>query len=271
MLVINQALLSSTAKARVSDLAKVGDPREFWTQALAIAAGSAAPSRTIGFQTGDYEGLTVCLVELITAFGGDVGADPALTRPENRDALYDLRKALPEDTFRAPLTGSGDEAATVEAVQQNQVAVARLWPAQCHGLTTGPPPDEDRPSEYVIVPVPGGVLGGQVAVISAETANHGAAQELAGFLAQALSQLQLFTAAGYVPTLSPVHAVTSVGAELRSMGSQLDRAALRPSLRDYTAWSTQFSRVVRGYLLYRTEDIGLDVSQPLARFARPGA
>lgn len=267
MLVINQALLGRAGRDRAAALAKVADPRQFWIEANEIAAGSAAPTRTILLQTGDYEGMTVCLVELIRAFGGDVGSDPALSTSRNRDALYDLRQAVPEATFQRPAKGLGDEGATVAAVQQNAVAVARLWPAQCHGLTAGPPPDEARPSEYLIIPVPGGVLGGQVAAIAAESPDSGAAEELAGFLAQPLSQLQLFSAAGYVPTLSPVYAVTSVRDELRSLGSQLDRAALRPSLRAYTAWSTQFSVLVRSYLLYRTEDIALDVSQPLARFA----
>jgi ABC-type glycerol-3-phosphate transport system substrate-binding protein len=267
MLVINQALLTSAGRARAADLTKVASPREFWLQAEALAAGSRAPVTTIRLQSGAYEGMTVCLVELICAFGGDVGSDPGLTSTRNRRALFDLRQLIRDATFELPAEGLGDEEATVEAVQDNTVAVARLWPAQCHGLTAGPPRDEARPSEYLIIPVPGGVLGGQVAAIAAESPDSGAAEELAGFLAQPLSQLQLFSAAGYVPTLSPLYTVTSVRAELRSLGSQLDRASLRPSLRDYTAWSERFSQVVRAYLRHQSDDIALDVSQPLVRFS----
>jgi ABC-type glycerol-3-phosphate transport system substrate-binding protein len=211
--------------------------------------------------------MTVCLVELICAFGGDVSSDPALTSSRNRRALNELRTVFPKETFLPPANGKGDEDATVEAVQRNAVAVARLWPAQCHGLTSGPPADEARASEYLIVPVPGGVLGGQVAAIAAESPNGGAAEEAAGFLAQPMSQLQLFSAAGYVPTLAQVHAVTSVQDELRSLGEQLDRAALRPSLRAYTTWSAQFTSTVRSYLLHATNDLSTEVSRPLAPFA----
>jgi ABC-type glycerol-3-phosphate transport system substrate-binding protein len=272
MLVINRALLGTEARERAGVLATVVDPRAFWSEASAIAEiDNAATARTVLLQTGDYEGMTVCLVELICAFGGDVASDPALRTTRNQDALADLRKAIPSRTFELPANGKGDEDATVAALQQNTVAVARLWPAQCHGLTAGPPADETKASDFLIIPVPGGVLGGQVTALTAESSNSGAAEEAARFLAQPLSQLQLFTAAGYVPTLAPVHVVTSVQDELRDLGAQLDRAKLRPSLRAYTTWSTQFSLAVRNYLLGLTQDIAAEVSQPLSRFASPDA
>jgi ABC-type glycerol-3-phosphate transport system substrate-binding protein len=268
MLVINRALLGSAVQRRAAALANVTDPKAFWTEASAIAAlATGASARTILLQNGDYEGMTVCLVELICAFGGDVSSDPALTSSRNRKALNELRTVFPKETFLPPANGKGDEEATVAALQQNAVAVARLWPAQCHGLTSGPPADEAKASEYLIIPVPGGVLGGQVAAIAAASPNSGAAEEAASFLAQPMSQLQLFSAAGYVPTLAQVHSVTSVKDELRSLGEQLDRAALRPSLRAYTPWSTQFTAAVRSYLLHTTNDLRTDVTRTLTPFA----
>ncbi len=269
MLVINQALLRGSWKARALELATVTDPKEFWTSASAIATNTTGNvARTVLLQTGQYEGMTVCLSELIGAFGGDVGSDPALTTSRNRDALYDLRQAIPRGTFQVPANGRGDEDATVAAMQANTAAVARLWPAQCHKLTAGPPPDEARASEYLLIPVPGGVLGGQVIAMAAQSRNSGAAEEVAGFLAQPLSQLQLFSAAGYVPTLAPVHAVTSVHQELRDLGRHLQRATLRPALRDYTTWSARFSTVVRNYLVHQSSDIPTEVSRPLSEVAR---
>jgi multiple sugar transport system substrate-binding protein len=267
LLVINLSLLPAPARRRASALADVNDPQAFWTEARAIAAAATRGSRTVRLQTADYEGLTVCLVELICAFGGDVAEDPSLGSPKNQEALRGVRSVYGKETLMTPGGSQGDEAATVAAVAQGETAVARLWPAQTHGLTSATPADEDGAAEYVIVPVPGGVLGGQVLALATHTSNRPDAELIAEHLAQPLAQLQLFTAAGYVPTLRPVHAVTAVNAELRQLGSRLESARLRPTLVEYAQWSATFRTVVRNYLLRATDDLDGAVTQPLADFS----
>jgi ABC-type glycerol-3-phosphate transport system substrate-binding protein len=277
MLVVNPSLLAAADVAALPKLKGTSNPVEFWALAQAMAArGRGAPStRRIMIQAGDYEGMTVSLVELIAAFGGRIDNDPTLQKEETRNALQKVKSAFPPALFALP-ADDGDEDATSAAVQGNQVAFARLWPAQCHKLTTGVSRHESGASQYEVIPIPRGVLGGQVLALSAGSKDSKTATVLTQHLAQPLSQLQLFHGGGYVPTLRPIHVDAQVNAELKGLGqpaggdpSYLDRAALRPSLRKYFSWSQQFRTSVRAYLLSASanpSDIESMITKPLRSF-----
>jgi ABC-type glycerol-3-phosphate transport system substrate-binding protein len=269
MLVVDVSLLADADRRALTSLTEQPDPATFWSTAASMAKRSVGrpETRKILLQTGNYEGMTVCLVELIRAFGGNVSADPTLTDVRNRSALQALRTTFGSQTFTLP-ADKGDEAATLSAVQHHQTAFARLWPAQCHDLTTGSVSDEANTVQYQTIPVPGGVLGGQVLAVGGWSTNSQESAQLANYLSQPLSQLQLFHDGGYVPTLRQIHADRQVVSELKGLGDRLGSATVRPSLANYTGWSQQFRTSVRSYLVGGTDDVARDITGPLREFVR---
>lgn len=285
MLVIDLSTLPETAVPQVDALQGIRQPREFWTKAAAIARSAPARKNTLLLEAGDYEGLTVCLVELIHAFGGDVDHDPTLATQHNRDALLAVWQALPRSTFQLP-PGNGDEPAVQSAVQDHRTACARLWPVQCINLTSGEPrttsgkPVTEESRGYRIMPIPGGVLGGQVLALAKQSSNEVAAERLARYLAQPLSQLQLFHNGGYVPTLTELYLDLQVHDRLGDLTHDPDldltryltTAVHRPAVNDYVGWSNQFRNAVRAFLLDRTGNSSLAaITTQLAKYTHASA
>jgi hypothetical protein len=131
------------------------------------------------------------------------------------------------------------------------VAVARLWPSQCRNLTErDPQADESSGATYSVVPIPGGVLGGQVMVVGSQSGRRAQAQELAQYLAGAASQLQLNYNGGYVPTLGELYRDGQLSGALYTVTApHIDACVRRPSTRDYAKWSEDWRREARAYLL----------------------
>jgi multiple sugar transport system substrate-binding protein len=151
-------------------------------------------------------------------------------------------------------------------VERHETVFARLWPAQCHTLTTGDLTDESTAAQFAVIPIPGGVLGGQVLAVTKTSPDRRQSQDLANYLSQPLSQLQLFHDGGYVPTLRQLHADRQVVTELKGLGGHLGQATVRPALAHYTGWSRQFRSSVRAYLLHQSDDIPRDITTPLSPF-----
>lgn len=234
----DQGLLRDLGKQRGSD---------FWRTALDLAKRSTGPegSRRLLLQHGEYEGFTACLTELIAAFG-PAGAAP--DGPAAHDALDRIRKVFPAAMFQ--LTGPGDEEATFTALQDRKVVAARLWPAQCRSLTRDIPEQESGAPTYTFVPIPGGVLGGQVVAVGRRSTMRGHSHGLAEYLAQAASQLSLHYNGGYVPTLAELFLDDRLRRDLYDVGAeQIEGCVLRPSRADYAKWSDKFREDARLSLL----------------------
>jgi len=245
-----------------------GRPRDFWLRAQAWVSGVQGPpqSRRILVQAARYEGMTVSLVELLDAFGGDVKADPTLETAAGRQALEAVRRQFPPTLFALPPDGQGDEGATLTAVQEHRAAFARLWPSQWRQLLAGIATEEGGTTPYAAVPIPGGVLGGQVVAVARNSRSRNAATDLAMYLARGQSQSQLFHVGGYVPTLSPFFAESGVRAELPGLASALNGAVQRPYIRRYRDWSGEFVDRVRPYLLGQDVDVGTGITQVLRQY-----
>ena len=254
----------------VRELQKIGRPSDFWLRVQTYVKTVIGPeeSKRILVQAGPYEGMTVSLVELLNAFGADVKADPTLETPASRQALDSVRRQFPPTLFSLPAEGAGDEGATLAAVQEHRAAFARLWPSQWRQLLAGTATEEGASTSYVAVPIPRGVLGGQVVAVARPSRARDAATDLAMFLARGQSQSQLFHVGGYVPTLSPFFAESGVHAQLPGLTSALNSAVQRPYIRRYGAWSTAFRERVRPYLLGQDVDVSTTITQVLERFVK---
>jgi hypothetical protein len=252
MLVADRSLFTARALSELETLKGQTDPQKFWTAAAGLAQNSSGPpeSRKILFQTGDYEGLTVCLVELISAFHGGftTRADLTMTSGRNEQALTDVKRFFAE--WLSLSEGSGDAAAALAAAQQHRAAFVRLWPSQTRNLNAQSGRSEAAGDAYLRIPIPRGVLGGQVLAMSASAAGRGAVQALAIYLSEQSSQLQLATVGGYVPTLSQMYKILSIQTALAGVSpTQLSQAVVRPSLPNYVGWSQELRTSVRNVLL----------------------
>lgn len=243
---------SRIARADQPRLRTLGQLRgsDFWLAALELARNSSGPpeSRRLLLQNGEYEGFSACLTELIAAFGtgGPPGAVPDGTVP--RTVLDRIREHFLASSFR--LAGRGDEEATFNALQDQQVVAARLWPSQCRSLAQDVPKQEAGAPNYTFVPIPGGVLGGQVVAVGRRSTMREQSQELAEYLAAAASQLRLNYNGGYVPTLAELYVDDQLRRELYDVGAeQIEGCVLRPSRPDYADWSDDFREKTRSYLL----------------------
>ncbi len=221
---------------------------EFWTTALQLAQRSTGeqPTRRLLLQNGEYEGFTACLTELVAAFGPPGGAFPAGAELDAR--LAEIAGVFGRDPFE--LAGDGDEDATLTALQKREAVAARLWPSQCHSLTAATPGRESGAPTYTFVPIPGGVLGGQVIAAGRQSPVREQAQELAVHLAEAASQVQLHYNGGYVPTLAELYGDEKLRDALYGVGAeQIGRCVRRPVRTDYLTWSDEFRERARTVLL----------------------
>lgn len=272
LLVIDLTLFPQMARTgMVGELQKLrnaGRPADFWLRVQTYVKTVIGPpvSRRILVQTGPYEGMTVSLVELLNAFGADLMADPTLRTAAGRRALDTVRRQFPPAMFSLPAEGAGDETATLTAVRAHRAAFARLWPSQWLELVVGTAAEEGGAASYAAVPIPRGVLGGQVVAVARNSHARNAATDLATFLARGQSQSQLFHVGGYVPTLSPFFADSGVRAQLPGLASALNSAVQRPYIRRYGAWSTAFREQVRPYLLGQDVDVSTTITQVLRGF-----
>ncbi|GLY13368.1 extracellular solute-binding protein [Kineosporia rhizophila] len=274
LLVIDLTLFPPKERRSVVDrlvrLEQTAQAAEFWLTAQRFADASVGPmeTRRILLQAGPYEGLTVSLVELIHAFGGDVRADPTLATPAGRAALNQLKQRFPTEQMFALPTGNdeGDENGTLVAVQEHRAAFARLWPSQYRQLLTETVAEESGGRAYAAVRIPGGVLGGQVVALAHNATAPRAALEVATFLARGQGQSQLFHVGGYVPTLGPVFFENTVKAQLEGMPAALGTAVSRPSIRRYAPWSSAFREQVRLFLLGRPIDVETAITGNLKTF-----
>ncbi|GIF01663.1 hypothetical protein [Paractinoplanes rishiriensis] len=205
---------------------------EFWTTALDLVtrANGPAGTRRILLQTGPYEGFTACLTELVAAFG----------------TLDPIKRIFPRGTFDL---GGGTEKTTFDALEEDRAVAARLWPSQCRDLTRHLPAAEAGAAIYEFVPIPGGVLGGQVIAVGKRSPLADSARELAVHLAGAASQWQLNYNAGYVPTIAEMYADEQLRTELYGIDDgHLDACTLRPQRADYEDWSSRFREETRNRL-----------------------
>ncbi|MCD5313223.1 extracellular solute-binding protein [Kineosporia babensis] len=268
LLVIDLSLFPVADREQVHsqlwNLRKAGQPAEFWSRAQELT-GLARSGRRILIQAGLYEGMTVSLVELIHAFGGDVKNDPTLRTQAGRDALERLKGTFPPDMFRVP-TGDGDETDTLGTMREHGAAFARLWPSQVRQLLLDSAKAERGSEVYTSVPIPGGVLGGQVAAVAQESTARDAAVDLAIFLAGGQSQSQLFHVGGYVPTLRPNFFEATVQTQLAELPAVLSSAVQRPYIRRYGNWSSTFRERVREYLTGPPGDVETLITRHLQPF-----
>ena len=269
VLVVDTSLLAAGDRNLVTALAKQTTAKDFWLAAYRLSQRSTGGPGTkrLLIQSGNNESLTVCLVELIHAFNGNVGTNPDLSSAANHQALHNLRAAFPPAFFAAS-PDTEQEPATKATMAAHGAVVGRLWPAFTRDLTAGQVTSsaEYAGNRYQLIPIPGGVLGGQVLAVAADSHSKAGAQKLATYLSQPLSQLQLFSAGNYVPTLKQIHDVAYVRAGLSGVKDHIDTAVRRPSLPGYFDWSAQFRQSVSAYLRGQTDDIDGTIVKPLSAF-----
>jgi ABC-type glycerol-3-phosphate transport system substrate-binding protein len=235
--------------SRVTDqkaLAGLGRRRgsDFWIAALALS------QNRLLLQNGEYEGFTACLIELIAAFGK--GGQPGTLPGEDalKGILDQIKQHFPAVLFDPD--GTGDEEATFNAFQDGRAVAARMWPSQCHNLTRRVPGREAGAASYTVVPIPGGVLGGQVIAVGKHSAMRRESWDLAVYLAGAASQLQLNYNGGYVPTIGELYLDDQLRNDLYGIDDkQIDASTRRPVRTDYLQWSDKFREETRNYLLSR--------------------
>jgi multiple sugar transport system substrate-binding protein len=233
--VTDQKALAGLGKRRGSD---------FWTAALALSHNQLL------LQNGEYEGFTACLTELIAAFG--TGGQPGVLPDGDalKGVLDQIKQHFPAALFDPD--GTGDEEATFNAFQDRKAVAARMWPSQCHNLTRQIPGAEASAASYTVVPIPGGVLGGQVIAVGKDSAMRPESLELAVYLAEAASQLQLNYNGGYVPTIGELYLDDQLRNDLYGVDDkQIDTSTRRPVRTDYLQWSDTFREDTRNYLLSR--------------------
>jgi len=222
---------------RLADLSGV----EFWKSALELVrkATGAEKSKRLLLQTGQYEGFTACLTELIAAFGSDTQLDRTLNL---------IKTTFPEGTFEAD--GAGDENAALTALQNREAVAARLWPSYCRELTGLGSGSEADAATYAFVPIPKGALGGQVIAVGKRSTLAEESLELATHLAQAASQWQLNLGGGYVPTIAELYADSQLRDVLYGVREEhIGACTLRPKHVDYQQWSNGFREDARRRLI----------------------
>lgn len=236
--------------SRVTDrkaLAGLGKRRgsDFWIAALALA------QNRLLLQNGEYEGFTACLTELIAAFGRTGGQSWSMPGGDALTGVLDeIKQHFPAVLFDPD--GTGDEETTFNAFQDGKAVAARMWPSQCHNLTRQVPGGEANAASYTVVPIPGGVLGGQVIAVGKDSTLRQESQELAVYLAEAASQLQLNYNGGYVPTIGELYLDDQLRNDLYGVDDkQIDASTRRPVRTDYLQWSDAFREDTRKYLLSR--------------------
>ncbi|MDQ1294691.1 MAG: multiple sugar transport system substrate-binding protein [Actinomycetota bacterium] len=269
VLAINKSYLKKEHRAAVKQLRSQASPNNFWLKVFEMASSTEfPPENKIKFETSDYEGLTTCLIELIFAFGGVVHEDTTLKEEKTRQAIGSLRKSLKNydlgQAFQNPAIGMSGTASCKEedvmrALENDETAFARLWPAHRTDLTK-------NLDQIEWIPIPGGTLGGQVMALSKRSKEPRLSEELARYLCSPLSQLALLYHGGYVPSLKQLHSDKKM-ADFDSLKEAMEVGALRPQTSRYNEWSRDFRSSVRNYLLGNGEELGA-ITDALSKYER---
>lgn len=170
-----------------------------WHGVKAAYAGQLAP----------YEGLTVNLLELFWAAGGDlVKSDGSVARsPQAFEALKQLIERMRTD---APVVWQGStsshEAETIDAFAEGQVVLMRNWPYAFRALAADPDLNSGGRLKFGVTGLLGGpgrpgpsVLGGQSLAVPVNSTHTAAARRLIRYLTKDQSQKLLFSCGGFSP------------------------------------------------------------------------
>jgi ABC-type glycerol-3-phosphate transport system substrate-binding protein len=260
VLAVNTTMLNSSGLAYLDKLKSLTGA-DFWKAALAMVQQStgASGTRRIAVANGQNEGFTVLLVELMAAVPGSELKSGATRAPAQElvnpmlDAVRDI--GFPVDTFA--LTSNGDEATAKNDLQNGRTVAARLWPAFCYDLNVSRSGAEEDTPVYQVVPIPQGVLGGQIMTVSRNSEHRATAQALVTYLAGSTSQLQLYHNGGYVPAIGQLYADRQIynrqnpatGGLYGLTAKWIDQCFRRPLLENYAAWSPEFREDARRILL----------------------
>ncbi|HEV7935493.1 MAG TPA: extracellular solute-binding protein [Actinomadura sp.] len=225
-----------------------------WHGVKAVYAGQLAP----------YEGLTVNLLELFWAAGGDlVKSDGSVARsPQTLEALKQLIERMGTD---APVVWQDStrshEAETIDAFAEGEVVLMRNWPYAFRALAADPDLNSPGGLKFGVTGLLGGpgrpgpsVLGGQSLAVPVNSAHIAAARRLIRHLTTDQSQKLLFSCGGFSPVREAAFAAefcareqtrAGVAAGRRTGGTEQARAREEEQLKVLASALRQAFRNVR--------------------------
>jgi ABC-type glycerol-3-phosphate transport system substrate-binding protein len=228
------------------------EPPFDWAKIKATAARHHEFPAAYTAQLGDYEGLTVNVLEAVWAGSGDlsIARDGQVTL--DLDAWNKaVRLLVPARDGRAGLVHpdalQSEETGSTSTFQNGSVPFMRNWPVAYRTLKNA---DKKVPFDVTALPGPS-VLGGQNLAVSARTGKPRAAQALIEFLTNQRSQNILFDRGGFAATRAGVYADETIKADhpyAPLLHTAIDNARLRPVSPNYVAFSETLSRQIYAVL-----------------------
>jgi ABC-type glycerol-3-phosphate transport system substrate-binding protein len=227
------------------------EPPVTWTTIRSAAARHPEFPAAYTAQLGEYEGLTVNVLEAVWANGAD------LTIAENGQVTLDLAKwnaavrlLLPrnsKDGLVHPDALNSEENGSTSTFQDGSVMFMRNWPVAYRTLKNA-----DKKLGFDVTSLPGpSVLGGQNLAVSARSKKPRAAQALVEFLTGRRSQNILFDRGGFAATRADIYADETIKSDhpyASLLHTAIDGARLRPVSPNYVAFSEMLSSQVHAVL-----------------------
>lgn len=218
--------------------AEGASPPTSWDQLERQAATIAPKYGIAGYvgQLGQYEGLTVNVLEAVWGHGGDAAdfGGPGARAGVGRLANGVKQGWIPQEALRY------DEAASLKEFLEGRALFLRTWPYARAELAASP-----LSGKFGMAPLPGSAaLGGWNLAVSRCSAHQATAREFIRFLTGAESQEALLTQAGYPPTLVSLYEEPSLQAPLPHL-VVLEAAVRSARNRPRTAHYDDVTRVVQ--------------------------
>ncbi|WP_305788973.1 extracellular solute-binding protein [Symbioplanes lichenis] len=217
-------------------------------------------------QLGDYEGLTVNILEAVWAEGGD------LTIDEGGTVTLDLAKwdAAVERLKPGPVvlrdSTTFEETGSRTAFADGRVLFMRNWPVAYRAMQSS-----DSPVPFAVDRLPGpSVLGGQNLAVSERSEQPRAAQALIEFLTSEPSQRTLFDPGGFAATRARVYEDETIKKRFpyaETLRAAVDSARLRPVSPYYVDFSevlhTEVAKVLTGQAPQLPRNLAAQLSSAL--------
>ena len=231
-----------------------------WNKIKAAAAAHRDFAAGYTGQFGDYEGLTVNVLEAAWATGVGFAVDQATGEVTLDLAAWNalLHTLTPAPDGKWGLVHrhalESEEIASRSTFQDGGVLFMRNWPVAYGSLQKA-----DQKLKFAVTGLPGpSVLGGQNLAVSARTERPRAAQALVEFLTSQHSQSILFERGGFAATRAVVYAEEAVKTDhayAPLLLTAITNARLRPVSPNYVAFSEVFSDQVHQVLARERPDL----------------
>jgi multiple sugar transport system substrate-binding protein len=235
------------------------------------AARQAHPEFTAGYTTqlGEYEGLTVNILEAAWADKASFAVDPGSGEVTLDLAAWNrlVHSLAPGSGLVHPDALDSQESKSMSTFEDGGVLFMRNWPVAYGAMLAA-----DKKLKFGVTDLPGpSVLGGQNLAISARSERPRAAQALIEFLTSRQSQKILFEKGGFAATRAEVYADETVKSDRRYaplLFKAINNAQLRPVSPNYIAFSERLADEVHKVLAGEQGDLPADFAARLTRALR---